>query len=263
MTNILRREPYQVDILIRGWGGLELTKRCIQSILDTTDMNRVHITYVDNGSSRDELLDLMKFYQLSQVQYVSLPFNHGSVRAINVGLSLAMMSESAYVLLLDNDTEIPEGDRGWLDRFLASFEDETVACAGATSSYTSLYQHIERVPNLYQKAFTDEAGNEHISTPPNFPLLVSFAMMLRKSAVEQVGLFDEQYEPGNCEDFDYTLSLCDAGYKCVIASSVYIKHVGSQTFSKFDFEGLLSTNYSKLVEKWGVEKLASMGVNVQ
>jgi GT2 family glycosyltransferase len=198
---------------------------------------------------------------------VNLPFNHGSVRAINVGLQLAMLSPAPYILLLDNDTEIPSGDATWLTRWLKYFEDEKVGAAGAVSDYVSGVQYVEQVPDRFQRDFKtmdgDKVTAEGVKDPPSVPLLVSFAMMLRKSAVEQVGLWDERFEPGNYEDYDYSIRLRDAGYKLVIADSVWIHHKGSQTFGAMGFENLLQTNRTKFVDKWGVGKLAQMGLTVK
>lgn len=194
--------------------------------------------------------------------YVSLPFNHGSVRAINIGIQHAMLSTAPYILLLDNDTEIPSGDTGWLERWLKYFDDPKVGAAGAVSDYVSGMQYVENVPDRYTKAF-EEGGKQHPKDPTEAPLLVSFAMMLRKEAVKQCGLWDEQYEPGNYEDYDYSIRLRDAGWKLVVADSVWIHHKGSQTFGKMGFQNLLDTNGRKFVNKWGVDKLRQMGIQVR
>jgi O-antigen biosynthesis protein len=255
------RRDYEVDILIRGWGNKDLTRNLLNSIVQQTDMQRVMVTYVDNGSPRDDLLNLMTQYRGDSFQFVSLPFNHGSVRAINVGLTLAALSPAKFVLLMDNDTTIPSGDMDWLDRWLSYFADEQVGAAGAVSGYTSGFQHAEANPDLFQKEWSegDESG---LAEPPPVPILVSFAMMLRKQAVLKVGLFDEQFEPGNCEDYDYVLRLREAGFKAVIAASVWVHHKGSQTFGKMDFDALLAQNFGKLEAKYGKKHLEQMGLQL-
>lgn len=254
------RRDYEVDILIRGWENLDLTKRCLHSIIAYTEQPTYQITYVDNGSENIEKL----VAQYDMVNYVLLPFNHGSVRAINLGLMMSLLSPSKYVLLLDNDTEIPKGDTTWLQRFVSYFEDEKVGAVGAVSDYVSGFQHADKVPDVYQKAWTNEETKEQgLGDNPEMPLLVSFAMMIRKEAIETIGIFDETFEPGNCEDYDYTLRLREAGYKCLVANSVWVHHKGSQTFGKFNFPQLLQTNTNKLVNKWGVSKLRTMGLQIQ
>jgi GT2 family glycosyltransferase len=174
---------------------------------------------------------------------------------------LALFSPAEFVLLLDNDTEIPANDKLWLDRFISYFDDEQVGAAGAVTDYVSGFQNCEALPDTFTRAW--EEGNEAgVKGNLELPVLVSFAMMLRKSAFMATGFFDELFEPGNHEDYDYTLRIRQAGYKAVIAGSVWIHHRGSQTFKAFDFNELLQVNGRKLIDKWGVEQLSEMGLEV-
>lgn len=262
------RKEVDVDILIRGLGNLELTNRCIDSIIRNTPSPSYHITYVDNGSpDRDTggLLDLvLRRPDRRQITSVLLPFNHGSVRAINDGLSLALHSKAPYILLLDNDTEIPDGDTEWLQRFIGYLDDPQVGAAGAVSNYVAGVQHIEQLPPTYQKEWEDkEKQRGGVKGPVAWPLLVSFAMLIRKGAFKKVGFFDERFEPGNCEDYDYAFRLLEAGYKTVVAQSVWIHHKGSSTYkAQFDFGALLARNKGLLVAKYGRDRLAALGVEV-
>lgn len=255
-----RRDDYQVDILIRGYENVALTAACLSSIRKNTDAAKYQATYVDNGS------ETANFYQLiknnPEVQFVRLPFNHGSVRAINAGLSLALLSPAEFVLLMDNDTEIPGGDVEWLDRMVSYFDDPAVGAVGAVSDYVSGAQQAEAAPDTYNKDWQEE-GRSGVKNPPEVPVLVSFAMMIRKSAIRAVGLFDERYEPGMGEDYDYVLQLRRAGWKCIVGKSVWVKHVGSQTFGKMGFNEILQASYAKLVDKWGIDGLAEMGIEVK
>lgn len=253
------RRDYEVDILVRGWENLELTRKCITSIKHNTEQPSYQITYVDNSSN--DIENLVAQYE-GVIQFVLLPFNHGSCRAINLGLALALFSSSKYILLLDNDTEIPQGDTGWLQRMVSYFEDEKVGAVGAVTDYVSGFQHVDKSLDIFQKTWKDDNG-QGLDEPPEMPILVSFAMMLRKSAVQEVGFFDESFEPGNCEDYDYTLRLREAGYKCLVANSVWVHHHGSKTFQQFNFQELLQTNMTKLIQKWGIPKLETMGLKVQ
>ena len=257
-----RRPDYPVDILVRGHENVALTAACLSSIRRNTDPDLYQLWYVDNGSQPANFYQLVK--NNPDVAFVRLPFNHGSVRAINTGLLMALQSSAEFVLLLDNDTEIPAGDTEWLNRFMAYFDDDTVGAAGAVSDYVSGMQQAEAAPDTYTKDWQDdEKGRGGVKTPPDAPILVSFAMMIRKQVVREIGLFDERYEPGNCEDYSWTLRARQAGWRLVVAKSVWIKHVGSQTFGKMGFSDLLQTNYAKLIDEFGIEKLNELGIEVR
>jgi len=246
--NEYRRE-YQVDIIVRAHGNWSLTDKCCNSIFDNTPDVSYQLIFIDNGSPAG-IPDYF-FADENEPIVVELPFNHGSVRAINVGLSLALLSDAPYILLLDNDTEIPDGDRYWLERFIEYFDDPKVGAAGAVTDFCAGPQHIERLP--------DRAEGQPPHEPP---VLVSFAMMLRKTAVDQVLFFDERYEPGNFEDYDYCLQLREAGWKCVIADGVFIHHEGHATFKGMNLNNLLTQNMEKFRAKWTATKLDEMGVQL-
>lgn len=258
--NPYRRDDYQVDILVRGHENVALTAACLSSIRRNTEAEKYQLVYVDNGSAHTNFYQLVK--NNPDVVFVRFPFNHGSVRAINAGLALALMSSAEFVLLMDNDTEVPAGDVLWLDRMVSYFDDPQVGAVGAVSDYVSGVQQAEQAPDTYNKDWSEE-GRSGVKNPPEMPVLVSFAMMLRKDAIKSVGMFDERYEPGMGEDYDYVLQLRQAGWKCVVGKSVWIKHVGSQTFGKMGFNEILQNSYRLLVDKWGIDGLAAMGVEVR
>lgn len=133
--------PHKVDILIRGYHGQALTHACINSIIRNTQPELCRITYVDNGSDVPAFNHLVKSFP--GMTFIRFPANYGSVTAINAGLALSLMSPAEYILLLDNDTEIPAGDVEWLPRWLSYFEDEQVGAAGATTNYVAGYQHTD------------------------------------------------------------------------------------------------------------------------
>lgn len=241
------RVETECDILVRGSGQAELTRACLRSLYDGTQDVTFTVTYVDNGTPPGRFRRLLA--EFPQAQYVRLPYNAGSVRGINLGLSVALWSSAPYVLLLDNDAEVPAGDPGWLRRFIGYLADPKVGAAGAISDYVSGVQNVRAYPD------------RTLGTPPTpATVLVSFALLLRKAAVEQVQFFDERYEPGNFEDYDYCLQLRQAGWKCVVADSVWLHHRGSQTFGRLGFAELLQRNQGLFVQKWGAPFLRSLGL---
>jgi GT2 family glycosyltransferase len=244
------RSDYDVDILVRGVGTASLTDACLRSIYNNTAGPSFLVTYVDGGTPLTDFQALVQHFP--QAQFVRLPFNHGSVRAINYGLSIALWSTAPYILLLDNDTEVPEGDTDWLTRFVSYLADSRVAAAGAVTDYVAGAQNVRAYPDRVQ------------GRPPlQPPVLVSFAMLLRKAAVEKVQFFDERYEPGNFEDYDYCLQLRQAGYTLVVADSVWLYHRGSQTFARLGHTQLLAENERKFIDKWGAATLRQAGLDVQ
>ncbi len=232
-----------VDVIVVGWDNFELTRRCLDSVSRVLAPDW-QVIYVDNGSRLEGLLALMR--DDPWMNLITSPFNHGFVRGVNLGLAAALFSPAPYVLLLNNDAWAPEGDAGWLARMASHFQDETVGAVGAVT---------DRVFGYQRRAKSGDGVTEA-------PVLIAFAMMIRKSAFQKVGFFDERFSPGNFEDFDYSVRLRRAGWKLVVAESVWLHHQMHATLERLDLPGLLETNRQKFVEKWGVDRLHAMGIAV-
>lgn len=260
LLNLQPRSTAKVAALIRGWGNCDLTALCLSSLRKFCPPDQLRIIYIDNGSPLRDYIHLLERYP--SVEFVRFPENHGSCRGINAGLMMAALEAHEFILLLDNDAEVPAKDDQWLDRWIAHFEDPKVGGAGATSNYVTGLQNIEICPETYMKEWQHD--KKRGSTGPlTASGLISFALMFRRCALESIGWFaDEQFEPGNNEDLDLCFRMVEKGWKCVIAKDIYIHHKGSQTFSKMDFQQIMNSNTRKLVQKYGIERLNLLGVSV-
>jgi len=257
--NVVPRSTARAVALVRGWDQTDLTRRCLASIRRDCPADVLRVIYVDNGSDMDAYLELVR--EFPDVEHVRHPENMGSCRGINSGFALASLEPHEFVLLLDNDTEIPEGDRLWLERWMGCFDDPTIGAAGAVTDNVAGKQSVEQVPETYVRAWESE-GRGGKKGLPRVGQLVSFAMMLRRAALDDVGwLADERFEPGNSEDTDLVLRMRDRGWHAVVAQSVWIHHHGSQTFRKFDLTPLLEANHRRLMAKYGRARLRRLGAD--
>lgn len=244
-----------VDIIIRAKNGHDMTKACVRSIRDNTSAPDYRIILVDDGSE--------PAYMPSDADVlVRSSESKGAVTATNLGLAVALQDLSRpYVVILDNDTAIPDGDVTWLERFISALEeDDKIACVGATTNYANWPQDILRAPFTYTAEWTDQHDKRKGGkVNPEVPWFVSFGCLLRKQAIAYVGFFDERYNPGNWEDTDYAMQLRTQGWKVKVAQSVYIHHLGSQTFSD-KWADLMRVNGERFHAKWGNGRLYDMGM---
>ena len=241
-----------VDIIIRAKNGHDLTRACIDSIVKNTP-DSYRLILVDDGSST--------FQDASECDYyVRSSESRGAVTATNLGLAIALQLSGDYVIVLDNDTRVPDGDKTWLDRWIGELEQAgpETAAIGATTNFANPPQHILTVPQTYTADWRNEGKAGEKNNPP-VRWFVSFAVLLRKSALRVCGLWDEQFNPGNWEDTDYAITLRKSGFQIRVARSVYIHHDGHKTFGK-DLHQLLATNKEKFLRKWGIGCVWDMGL---
>ena len=237
-----------VDIIIRAKNGHDLTEECLASIDANTPDGTYRIILVDDGSDPP--------YDFATDFSVRHNSPRGAVSATNSGLALSLQfTDSDYVIVMDNDTRVPDGDTTWLERFVAEIEQyPDCGAVGATTNYANPPQHILTVPQTYTGDW--EGGTKENVAAPWF---VSFCVLMRKDVVRQLGLWDERYNPGNWEDTDYAVQMRVAGLSVRVARSVYIHHKGHSTFSD-DLKRLLAENRLKFVEKWGFGRCWDLGI---
>lgn len=75
--------------------------------------------------------------------------------------------------------------------------------------------------------------------------------MLRREDYIRIGEFDERFIPGCYEDDDYCKRVTDLGGKIYVNKNVKIRHLLSQTISKFDYQGAMRDNGIKYRAKYG------------
>lgn len=224
-------------------------RRCIRSLIANTPADDYRIFYIDNGSEVSDIAALITDYP--NVSYVHLPMSVGFVRAMNIGMTLSLMSPAPYMLWLNNDTEIRKGDNEWLARLLAPFEDgPEIAAVGPISN--NVFGVQRRETPLPEGDWID------------VPILIGFATLLKKDVVRQIGFLDERFSPGNYEDWDYCLRLRQAGYKLIVNEQVWLDHKMHVSWKKVDdFNEILNRNLHKLIDKWGVGNMRLLGISVE
>jgi GT2 family glycosyltransferase len=82
--------------------------------------------------------------------------------------------------------------------------------------------------------------------------IIGFCMLVKREVIDAIGVLDERFGPGGYEDYDYCLRVKQAGYKIMVASDVFIYHIGGQGYKKnnLDYDVLRSQNIQIFIDKW-------------
>lgn len=236
-------------IIILSYDLLDYTKVCIESIRETTPENVREIIVVDNGSNDGSVEWLRKQPDIILVENKE---NKGFPGGCNQGIR--MSSDDSDIFLLNNDTMLPENALFWLRMGL--YEKENNGSAGSVSNYAGgqvVVSGLNQIPDLL-------SFGEKTNIPMRYPyedrlFLSGFALLIKRSVMDEVGFLDERFFPGNNEDVDLGLRILKAGYQNVLCKNSFILHFGSKTFHK-DVQAYQETaarNRSKINEKWGFD----------
>lgn len=249
----------KTSIIILSYNTYELTKGCIESIRQFTELGSYEIIVVDN-SSRDESVDWLK--EQKNIKLICNSENKGFPKGCNQGMAVA--EEGNDILLLNSDIIVTPN---WLENLQkALYSADDIGAVSCVTNCCSNYQQIEVNYSDYGE-LVKFAGNFNRSNPVLWeikPRLIGFCYLIKNVAYRQVGVLDEIFSPGNCEDDDYSIRLIMAGYRLLLCHDTFIHHYGSASFTKSDtMEGqaekcrlcdeLVANNWRKLFAKWKVK----------
>jgi GT2 family glycosyltransferase len=122
------------------------------------------------------------------------------------------VSDSPYVIFMNDDTFVPPHQRDWLMKLLDNFNEPDVAAVGPSSNVVM--------------------GNQNIFIPIKEYLmrskfLIGFCVAVRRSDLDAAGGIDESLPGG--DDLDLSIRLRDLGKRLLIDRDVFIYHHGFKT----------------------------------
>ena len=212
----------KVSIVILNWNGRDHLRKCLLSI-NKVSYPRLEVIVVDNGSSDGSVEMVTK--EFPHFILVQNKKNFGYSGGNNIGIR---KSTGDYIFILNNDTEVAKDFLSPL--VLALEKDPALGCVQPKLLYASNHILLNAVGSyftstgfLYHYGYRKKADLTQYNTPLTIYSAKGAAMLLRKKALEKVGLFDEDFFIF-FEETDLCHRLWLAGYKIVYIPSSIIYH---------------------------------------
>lgn len=213
----------------------EYLARCVSSVVEAIGDLALDVLVVDNashdGSARAAAAST------PQIRLVENPTNRGLSAAWNQG---ARAVNAPWILFLNPDAEIQRGDLGAFVRVGEGRPDVALLGPVIRNSDGTIYESGRPFPGVLQAvghAFLGPfvPGNRFTgayrqtswdrSTERETDWVSGAAMLIRRSAFEQVGGFDEAFWLYG-EELDLGTRLRDAGWKVLATPALEVLHVG-------------------------------------
>lgn len=234
-------------IVILSYNLLDMTENCIESIRRTTPESAREIIVVDNASV-DGSVEWLK--KQTDIKLLCNSENQGFPRGCNQGIALA--EKDSDIFLLNNDTVMTGNALFWLRMGL--YENEQNGSTGCVSNFVSNNQAIIENGKT-EKEYLDFAARVNVPmTKPylNKVYLVGFALLIKRTVLDAIGVLDERFSPGNFEDNDICMRISLAGYRNVLCKNSFIIHWGSKSFGKEPqkYNNLMQKNQNVFFAKW-------------
>lgn len=253
-----------VSILIPNYEHLDDLKTCISSIYKKSTYDNFEIVIVENNSKDPALFG---YYEQLQEEHENLrvvqwahPFNFSAI--CNYGVQFC---KGDYYLLLNNDTEVITP--AWIEEMLMFVQRDDVAAAGAKLYYPDgTVQHGGVVlgvggvaANLHCDADHDYMGYMgRLLYAQDLSAVTAACMLVKRSAWEQVGGFDEAYAVA-FNDVDFCMKLRAAGYLIVWTPFAELTHFESKSRGYEDTpqkQARFSGEVLRFQERWKQELAA-------
>jgi GT2 family glycosyltransferase len=235
-----------ISVVIANWNGARFISDCLRSVEAHASALSIETIVVDNASSDDSVDLIRRDFPGTLVRCEST--NLGFAGANNRGISI---SRGKYVCLLNSDVTIPVGCFERLYRCMENNRDIGILAPKILNSDLKLQQSHRPLPTLMRlllEAFSVRSGRHRPlcgSKPIDVGILSGCFMMLRRTALAEVGSFDERFFFYG-EDVDLCKRYGAAGWRVCYLPSAFAVHYGGASTSGYPVKYFLQMTRAKL-----------------
>ena len=215
-----------LSIITINYNGYRDTCELIDSITFTDDME---VIVVDNASTENEATLITQHYP--QVKTIRSDKNLGFAGGNNLGIKAA---KGKYLFLINNDTYFKDFNIQHLIKRLESSPIIGLVCPkirfawGNNPIQFAGYTPISKITVRNQAIGYGEKDNGQYDTPHPTPYAHGAAMLIKRDAIEKVGLMPECYFL-YYEELDWSMMFTRAGYDLWYEPACTIYHKESQS----------------------------------
>ncbi|MFN8062104.1 MAG: glycosyltransferase family 2 protein [Vicinamibacterales bacterium] len=248
-------------VVLVCWNNKAYLEPCLRSLFESGMRHACEVVVVDNGST-DGSQELLR-QSFPQVRIVQNAGNVGLGKASNQGIAC---TQAPYILLLNNDTIVNGASLDALIDFLERTPDAGGAGGTLLNGDGTFQAAYNRFPSLVEEFLIatrlgDLVRPEYPSIPGGDRVTAvdwigSACLLLRRAALDTVGLLDESYFIyGDETDLEYRLAR--AGWKVYYVPGVTTIHFGGRSMDrwrrrKMVYRGkmLFARKHYGLVQQW-------------
>jgi hypothetical protein len=224
---------FMLSVIIVSYNTRDLTLRCLTDLYADLKGMAAEVFVVDNGSSDDSVAMISQTFPA--VVLIESATNRGFGPANNLAMARAV---GEFILLLNSDAFVRPGAVAALIDYLRTHPSTVVVGPRLLNADGSLQRSCYRFPGPFR------AICEHLLLTAAFPrnslvgdyrrwehdadrvvdFVIGACVLLRREAVEQVGMFDEAFFM-YAEETDLCRRLKDRGWTVAFTPSAQVVHL--------------------------------------
>ena len=230
----------KLSISIVTMNNMQINRNCLRSIFEQTKGVSFKLFVLDNNSSDDTVNMIRKDFP--QVELIESDTSRWFTTNQNI---LLRKISSEYALLLNNDTVFTDNSIKTMVDFMdlnpgvgaiackilnsdGSFQPTSLRCDYDLLTIFSVKSGLARIfpkSKIWGRVFMGYADRD---APQEIPVYSGACVMLRKKAIDEVGLLDENIKFGP-DDYDYSYRMREKGWKIFYLPTASVIHIGNQT----------------------------------
>jgi len=220
----------RLAIIIPNLNGGRMTAECISSLLANDGID-FEIIVVDNGST-DGSVEMLR-QEFPAVTLLPQSQNLGFASACNIGLRHALADRAEYLLLLNNDTFAAADFLREMLRVIQS--DSRIAAVCPKIYFAARPQTLWYAGGDFSLWTANpkhrgwkQTDSGQFDQRPQITQATGCAMLVRSSAILDVGLLDAQFF-AYVEDLDWSIRFRKRGYRLAFAPKARLWHYDGAT----------------------------------
>jgi GT2 family glycosyltransferase len=215
----------RVAVVVLNWNGWRDTQACIASLQNLNYPN-FDLIVVDNGSTDGSQNHIEAHFP--GINVLQTGANLGFGGGCNAGIRQALERRVDYVWLINSDATV---DANALTELVRVADEQVLV--GAVGSVLYEADQPEQIQLWGGGKVHLWAGfSRHQTGPAQLDFVSGASMLLRREALEQVGLFDDQTFFMYWEDSDLGFRLRQKGWKLAVAGKSRVWHKLSASLGK-------------------------------
>jgi len=264
----------RVSVIIPVYNGAVFLNALVDSIITNTKHKDYEVIIVDDKSEKDDMAKIYKkIEKLDNFRIIYNKENLGFAKTNNVGFKYAT---GEFIYLLNSDTIVKEG---WLFEAVKMFRKSKLFFGnikiGAIQSKLILPPEgdvrDEDVVQTCGSVFNNEgwpvynyhkylATSQEANTISIVHSFMGCGVLIKKSLIDEVNGFDEEFGKYYFEDTDLSLRISELGYKVAYNPESEILHFHGMSTSVYvedrsEFDLNVNKGKSLFREKWPLEKI--------
>lgn len=242
----------RLAVIVINWNTRELLRECLASVYAQDLSGSIEVWVVDNASQDGSAAMVRETFP--QTALIENETNLGFARGNNQAIE---RTRAEFILLLNSDTRVHPGAFDALLRFLQSNPRAGAAGPRVANPDGSLQTSAYPLPTLAREAWrmfhldrlfpygTYAMDRWDPARPRQVDVLLGACLLLRRAALDQVGLLNESYFMYS-EEPDLAIRLNRAGWELYWVPAAEIVHFGGRSTNQAAQEMFLRLYRSKV-----------------